>query len=246
MSDTVDEARDAALDRAAHSATADLGGTAAAVGDLTEFLRAYYRRTCHRGPGFVRARSAGRRGGPASGPGRRPQGRALVRVATPARDAGPAPDGAGGPAPAIAAFGPVQTVVDIVTDDMPYLVDSVTMELNRHQADISLILHPRLVVRRDMAGGLHAVAGPVNGTADGSTPGELTESWMHIEIAGLGDRGAAFRARSRPVPGAGRRPGHGRGPAQDGRGRRVAGGQPGRHPVRPGRPHCRAGPSPTR
>src|ERR1700753_1698722 len=43
MSDTVDETRDAALDRAARSETEDLGGTAAAGGDLTGFLRAYYR-----------------------------------------------------------------------------------------------------------------------------------------------------------------------------------------------------------
>jgi glutamate dehydrogenase len=191
MSDTVDETRDAALDRAAHSATADLGGTAAAVGDLTDFLRAYYRHIATEdlasfGPDQLAAVAAQQ----AALAGQRPQGRALVRVADagPAVTGTPAPDGAGGQAPAIAAFGPIQTVVDIVTDDMPYLVDSVTMELNRHQADISLILHPRLVVRRDVAGGLHAVAGPVNGTADGSTPGELTESWMHIEIAGLGDR----------------------------------------------------------
>ncbi len=109
----------------------------------------------------------------------RPQGRPLVYV----QDA----DSSGTPAVAGAAFGPVRTIVDIVTDDMPYLVDSVTMELNRHQADIQLILHPRLLARRDVAGALHGVAGHVNG--DGPlAPGELAESWMHIEIAGLGDR----------------------------------------------------------
>jgi len=41
------------------------------------------------------------------------------------------------------------TVVDLVTDDMPYLVDSVTMALNRYAADIRLIVHPVLTVRRD-------------------------------------------------------------------------------------------------
>ena len=46
---------------------------------------------------------------------------------------------------------------------MPFLVDSVTMELNRHRADINLILHPRLVVRRDVTGALHGVLGSVNG-----------------------------------------------------------------------------------
>ena len=77
-------------------------------------------------------------------------------------------------------------VVDIVTDDMPFLVDSVTMELNRHRADINLILHPRLVVRRDVTGTLHGVAGSVNGAT--AAPGEITESWIHVEVAGLGDR----------------------------------------------------------
>ncbi|HEX2238948.1 MAG TPA: hypothetical protein VHJ19_11630, partial [Gammaproteobacteria bacterium] len=34
------------------------------------------------------------------------------------------------------------TVVEIVTDDMPFLVDSVSMELNRHGLTIHLIIHP--------------------------------------------------------------------------------------------------------
>jgi len=155
------------------------------------FLRAYYRHVATEdlasfGPGQMAAVAAQH----AALAGQRPQGRALVRVAdaAPETTGGQAPGGSGGQAPAIAAFGPVRTVVDIVTDDMPYLVDSVTMELNRHQADISLILHPRLAVRRDVAGGLHAVTVPVNGAAGDSVPGELAESWMHIEIAGLGDR----------------------------------------------------------
>ena len=69
---------------------------------------------------------------------------------------------------------------------MPFLVDSVTMELNRHQADINLIVHPRLVVRRDVTGALHGVSGGVHGAQP--APGETAESWIHVEIAGLGDR----------------------------------------------------------
>ena len=69
---------------------------------------------------------------------------------------------------------------------MPFLVDSVTMELNRHQADINLIVHPRLVVHRDVTGALYGVSGSVNGA--GPVPGEITESWIHVEIASLGDR----------------------------------------------------------
>ena len=50
----------------------------------------------------------------------RPQGRALVQVRE----------------PGTRTWTPASLVVDIVTDDMPYLVDSVTTRLNRHQADI--------------------------------------------------------------------------------------------------------------
>ena len=50
-------------------------------------------------------------------------------------------------------------MVDIVTDDMPYLVDSVTTELNRHEAEILLLVHPLLRVRRDVTGGLRGILG---------------------------------------------------------------------------------------
>jgi glutamate dehydrogenase len=185
MSDTVDEARNSAIDRVAHAAAAESGGMAAAVGDLPAFLRAYYRHVATEdlaglGTEWVAAVAAQH----VALAARRPQGRPLVRVADAAPDDATQPAAAG--TAAIAAFGPVRTVVDIVTDDMPYLVDSVTMELNRHQADINLILHPRLIAHRDVAGALHAVTPATNG--EQAEPGELFESWMHIEIAGLGDR----------------------------------------------------------
>ena len=185
MSDTVDEARDSALDEAARTTAAESGGARAAVGDLPGFLRAYYRYVATEdlvtfGSEQIAAVAAAH----AALAAERPQGRPLVRVT----EAAAGPDGA-----AITALGPVRTVIDIVTDDMPFLVDSVTIELNRRQADISLFLHPRLVARRDVAGTLHEVTGPVNGTSgtahdDGTAPGQVTESWMHIELAGLGDR----------------------------------------------------------
>ncbi|HEY0717006.1 MAG TPA: NAD-glutamate dehydrogenase [Streptosporangiaceae bacterium] len=177
MSDTVDEARNSTIDRAAHAAAAESGGMPAAVGDGPAFLRAYYRHVATEdlaavGPERVAAVAAQH----AALAVRRPPGRPLVRVA----------DAAAAGTAAIAAFGPVRTVVDIVTDDMPYLVDSVTMELNRHQADIGLILHPRLIARRDVAGVLHALTPATSGAH--AAPGELFESWMHVEITGLGDR----------------------------------------------------------
>jgi glutamate dehydrogenase len=93
---------------------------------------------------------------------RRPQGRALVRVS------------------------PDLGTVDIVTDDMPYLVDSVTTELNRHLADINAIVHPLLRVRRDVTGALRGIRG-INGDMD-TEPDELVESWIHVEIGHLAGR----------------------------------------------------------
>ncbi|MCH7956500.1 MAG: NAD-glutamate dehydrogenase, partial [Proteobacteria bacterium] len=47
-----------------------------------------------------------------------------------------------------------RTVVEIVTDDMPFLVDSVTAALNRQGLIVHLIIHPVLKVRRDKSGRL--------------------------------------------------------------------------------------------
>jgi len=156
--------------------------TGATVGDLTGFLRAYYRYAAAEDlVAFGAERVAAVAARHAALAAERPQGRPLVRVTD--ADAG---SGASGATAAVPALGPVRVVVDVVTDDMPFLVDSVTMELNRHRADINLILHPRLVVRRDVTGSLHGVAGSVNGAT--AAPGEITESWIRVEIAGLADR----------------------------------------------------------
>ena len=41
------------------------------------------------------------------------------------------------------------SVVEIVTDDMPFLVDSVTMELSRQGCGIHFVFHPVMRVRRE-------------------------------------------------------------------------------------------------
>lgn len=63
------------------------------------------------------------------------------------------------------------TVVEIVTDDMPFLVDSVIMELNRQGLRVHLIIHPTFQVERDKKGALQAMG----------ESGE-TESFMHCEV----------------------------------------------------------------
>src|SRR5688572_33331994 len=45
------------------------------------------------------------------------------------------------------------TVVEIVNDDMPFLVDSVTMEVNRQGLTLHLLVHPVLRVEREDKGG---------------------------------------------------------------------------------------------
>jgi len=72
------------------------------------------------------------------------------------------------------------TVVLIVLDDMPFLVDSVTAELNKHERGIHLVVHPQLVVRRDAVGALEEVL-DLDKAPDGEF-GVATESWMHLEI----------------------------------------------------------------
>jgi glutamate dehydrogenase len=44
------------------------------------------------------------------------------------------------------------TIVEIVNDDMPFLVDSVTAELGRQGLDVHLVVHPIMRVSRDKAG----------------------------------------------------------------------------------------------
>ena len=52
------------------------------------------------------------------------------------------------------------TVVEVVTDDMPFLVDSVTNELTRQGRGIHVVIHPQVIVRRDVTGKLIEVLRP--------------------------------------------------------------------------------------
>ena len=69
------------------------------------------------------------------------------------------------------------TVIEIVSDDMPFVVDSVTMELNRAALAIHLTLHPVLLVRRDESGKLLEVLPAGAEDADATR-----ESVLHIEV----------------------------------------------------------------
>jgi len=83
------------------------------------------------------------------------------------------------------AVRPGIAVLDILNDDMPFLVDSVVAELNHRGLDIRLFVHPVFVVERNLAGKLVNFKGA-------RTVGGQRESFIHLHIEGLDD--AAERA----------------------------------------------------
>jgi len=62
------------------------------------------------------------------------------------------------------------SVVDVITDDMPFVVDSITMALDLHSLGVHLVVHPVLEVAR---------GGEGERTAGGKI---VRESWVHVEV----------------------------------------------------------------
>ena len=109
---------------------------------------------------------------------RRP-GEALVRVTRPGSSAGP------------------RAVAEIVTDDMPFLVDSAMAALTKGGRVVRQLLHPVTPIRRDAGGRL---------LGWGEGPDAMLESWMRIEFSGSArrqgsDDGPALEAALRSVMG---------------------------------------------
>lgn len=103
----------------------------------------------------------------------RPQGTASVRVHTPTVEEN--------------GWTCSHSVVEVVTDDMPFLVDSVTNELSRQGRGIHVVIHPQIVVRRDVTGKLIEVL--TTPAAAGGLPHDAhIESWIHVEIDRETDR----------------------------------------------------------
>ena len=89
---------------------------------------------------------------------RRDAGRHLLRVITPGAEAdGWDADGA--------------TVVQLVTDDRPFLVDSLTMELARQGWSLQRLFHPQLTIQRDENGAIVDAEGA-----------PCAESWIAMEV----------------------------------------------------------------
>jgi glutamate dehydrogenase len=109
----------------------------------------------------------------------RPQGTANVRVHTPTVEEN--------------GWTCSHSVVEVVTDDMPFLVDSVTNELSRQNRGIHVVVHPQVVVRRDVTGKLIEVLSGESPRRAGRDAAELphdalVESWIHVEIDRETDR----------------------------------------------------------
>ena len=74
------------------------------------------------------------------------------------------------------------SIVQLVTDDKPFLVDSVTAELNQQERGIHLIMHPRLLVQRDKKGRLVDILSS-DFARDAVLPTDvIVESWICVEI----------------------------------------------------------------
>lgn len=94
---------------------------------------------------------------------RRSRGHALVRVYSPRVE--------------LHGWQSAHTVVDCITGNRPFLVDSVTACLNTLGLTVHRVIHPVVAVRRDDEGGLQELRAP------NRVNGELTrESFIHAEV----------------------------------------------------------------
>ncbi|HEX2544193.1 MAG TPA: NAD-glutamate dehydrogenase domain-containing protein, partial [Ramlibacter sp.] len=80
------------------------------------------------------------------------------------------------PSPGEDGWGSRHTVVQVVNDDMPFLVDSVSLEITRQGLSLHLVVHPVYAVQRDPQGVLQSIA------TRREAPDLPRESWMYIEV----------------------------------------------------------------
>lgn len=174
MQTKLDETKAELLERAArvgeNSPTGGLPGQGLDAEALTAFLQRYY---LHSAPEDLVDRDPDDVFGAALSHYRlaevRPQGTANVRVHTPTVEEN--------------GWQCSHTVVEIVTDDMPFLVDSVTNALTQADRAMHVVVHPQFRVRRDVTGKLLEVLTSANGSDDEPRPHDvLVESWIHVEI----------------------------------------------------------------
>ncbi len=81
-----------------------------------------------------------------------------------------------------------RSVLMFVTDDIPFLVDTVRLVLDRHDLGIHLLVHPTLIVTRDLDGVITSVR-PAGRSMHDAEPGSdpngmpgIVEAWTQIEL----------------------------------------------------------------
>ena len=84
------------------------------------------------------------------------------------------------------------TVIELVNDDMPFLVDSVVSVLSDRDLEIHQVVHPQVAVARD-DGRLESLFDPTTPAAEGLR----VESLMHIEINQQGGAGVQRQIQER-------------------------------------------------
>ncbi len=74
------------------------------------------------------------------------------------------------------------SVVQVVTDDMPFLVDSVSAEISQGGRSIRVVIHPRFWVKRDQQGELVEILDLDVLPGESVPEGAIQESWISVEI----------------------------------------------------------------
>ncbi len=141
--------------------------------NLADFLKAYYRHVSDEGlvgldPTDVFGAAVSERRLAAD----RPVGTAKVRIFNPTLEAH--------------GWASPHTVVEVVTDDMPFLVDSITSALAQEGLSLHLVAHPQFSVQRSLTGELQ---GMLLTREERQAPGSIAESWMHFQVDRISDPG---------------------------------------------------------
>ena len=69
------------------------------------------------------------------------------------------------------------TIIEIINDDMPFLVDSATAALSRLHMEVQLVIHPILAVKRGTKGQFQGLI------EEGLKAGAINESVMHLQVS---------------------------------------------------------------
>ncbi|WP_251359241.1 NAD-glutamate dehydrogenase [Kangiella sp. TOML190] len=80
------------------------------------------------------------------------------------------------------------SIIELVHKDMPFLVDSIRMELNRHGIDVHMHLHVPMSIARTKTGKVSAIEVKPGGKADLETP-------MYLEVDRILDEESLFKVQ---------------------------------------------------